>query len=68
MALAAYIVRTPERQGFFVSVVLRMSPQGLAPATGAPGLHNFAVRKTAFVREKSRFAVLRPPHPAAHVS
>jgi hypothetical protein len=42
---STYCVLTPERPGFFVSVAPRVvDPQGLAPATGAPGLHTFADR------------------------
>jgi hypothetical protein len=46
MVLTAYCVLTPERPGFVVSVAARaVYPRDLAPATGAPGLHVFAVRE-----------------------
>jgi hypothetical protein len=56
VVLTAYLVLTPERPGFVVSVAPRVVrrvgpvradiaiPRNLAPATGAPGLHAFAVR------------------------
>jgi hypothetical protein len=45
VVLTAYLVLTPERPGFVVSVVPQfVDPRDSAPATGAPGLHAFAVR------------------------
>ena len=57
MVLASYLVLTPERPGFVVSVAARVVrrvgpvradiaiPRDLAPATGAPDPHDLAVRK-----------------------
>jgi hypothetical protein len=64
MVSTGYIVLTPVRPGFVVTVILRdHHPQDLAPATGAPGLHAFAVRVGI-----ARLAIpSRPSHPASHV-
>jgi hypothetical protein len=48
--LTAYLVLTPERPGFVVSVAPRVVDlRDLAPAAGAPDLHAFAVRITPHV-------------------
>jgi hypothetical protein len=56
----AYIVLSPARPGLFVTVVARIPPRNLTPATGASGPHDFAVR---FTRHSSK-AHPRPPLPA----
>ena len=72
MVLTAYLVLTPERPGFVVSVAARVVrrvgpvradiaiPRDLAPATGAPGLHAFAVRIGAFVKSAATSIATRP--------
>src|SRR5262249_51082692 len=50
----AYFRALPGVHDLLVTVVFRSSPEGLAPAQGAPGPHDFVVRQALFVRAVSR--------------
>jgi len=56
----AYFVLSPARPGLLVTVVARIPPRNLTPATGASGPHDFTVRIT----RRSSKAHPRPPLPA----
>jgi hypothetical protein len=56
----AYSVLSPVRPGLLVTVVARIPPRNLTPATGASGPHDFAVR-FSHARQSQH---PRPPLPA----